>query len=339
MTSTLSTTPDEPDFTVIADVVESARTAALASVNASHIDMYWRIGSTILAQRQKQGWGSGVIAQLATYLSARFPDMKGLSRSNLQYARAFASRWESPDGNCPAAAGLLPWGHIMVILDKLETQEARDLYSAEAVKNGWSRNALSIHIANKTLERTGVAPSNFPATLTPTDSDLAKQVAKDPYILDFLDLTAEAAERDLEQAMVNRITETLRELGPGFAFVGRQVHLDVDGEDFYIDLLFFHYLQNRFVVVELKTGKFKPEYTGQLGFYVAVVDDTLRQPGHAPTVGILVCGSKNNATVRYALSATTSPVAVSAFTYETLPSAEQAALPDEAALGKLLEES
>jgi RecB family endonuclease NucS len=173
----------------------------------------------------------------------------------------------------------------------------------------------------------GAAPSNFGQELTRPDSDLAQQIAKDPYVFDFLSLTGDAAERDLEQALMDRIVDTLRELGSGFAFVGRQVHFDVGGDDFYLDLLFFHVDQFRYVVVELKTGKFQPEYAGKLGFYVALVDDKLKRDGHAPTVGILICGDRNHQTVRYALSRAGSPMAVATYTYDTLPAAEKNALP------------
>ncbi|WP_425562249.1 PDDEXK nuclease domain-containing protein [Leifsonia kafniensis] len=183
-------------------------------------------------------------------------------------------------------------------------------------------------IKNRTLERTGAAPSNFSAELEPADSDLAREIAKDPYVFDFLELTAEAAERDLEQALMERIVDTLRELGTGFAFVGRQVHFDVAGDDFYLDLLFFHIEQLRYVVIELKTGKFQPDHAGKLGFYVSLVDDRLRREAHAPTVGILICGDRNDHTVRYALGRSGSPMAVLTYTYDSLPPSEKNALPD-----------
>ena len=190
---------------------------------------------------------------------------------------------------------------------------------------------------NRTRERIGASPSNFADQLAPRDSDLAHQLAKDPYVFDFLDLTQDVAERQLEQALMDRLVETLRELGAGFAFVGRQVHFDVDGDDFYLDLLFFHIEQLRYVVVELKTGKFQPEYAGKLGFYVALVDDRLRRAPHAPTVGILICGSRNDHTVRYSLGRTDSPMAVSTYTYDALPPAERDALPKDTQLTAALD--
>jgi predicted nuclease of restriction endonuclease-like (RecB) superfamily len=183
-------------------------------------------------------------------------------------------------------------------------------------------------IMNKTLERTGAAPSNFVQQLVGPDSELAQQVAKDPYNFEFLGLSGEVAERDLEQALMDRITDTLREMGPGFAFVGRQVHFEVGPDDFYIDLLFFHVEQLRYFVIELKTGKFQPEYAGKLNFYIALVDDRLRREAHADTVGILICGSKNEHTVRYSLGRTTSPMAVATYTYDALPADIRGELPE-----------
>lgn len=308
--------------------VRSAQFQAQRTVNTQLIELYWTIGSEILRQQDDQAWGSGVVGRLADDLRAEFPSMKGLSRSNLFYMRSFAKAWPSIDQIVPQAVGLLPWGHIRVLLDKLEDQDRRDRYAASAVGSGWSRDVLLNHIKNRTLERTGAAPSNFLERLPAADSELAQQIAKDPYVFDFLDLTAGAAERDFEQALTDRITQTLAELGAGFAFVGRQVHFEVDGSDFYIDLLFFHVRQLRYVVIELKKGAFEPSFTGQLGFYIALVDDQLREEIHRPTVGILICGDKSDRIVRYALNQTGSPMAVATYTYETLPPEEQSSLPD-----------
>lgn len=310
------------------DRVRQARLTAQRRVNTELISLYWGIGQQILAHQDNQGWGAGVIRRLAEDLRAEFPQMKGFSQRNLQYMRTMASSW-GPDSNVPQLVAQLPWGHIRTILDKAETPQERDWYTAAAVEYGWSRNVLLNMMMNRSMERTGTAPSNFTQHLAAVDSELAQQVAKDPYAFEFLGLSGQVAERDLEQALMDRIVETLRELGPGFAFVGRQVHLEVEGDDFYIDLLFFHVEQLRYFVIELKTGKFQPEFAGKLNFYVALVDDKLRLPAHAPTVGILICGSKNDHTVRYALGRSTSPMAVAAYTYEQLTSEDQALLPPE----------
>jgi predicted nuclease of restriction endonuclease-like (RecB) superfamily len=316
--------------------VRDARTKALRTVNTQLIELYWSIGHSVRLQQEQQGWGSQVIKRLSEDLRAEFPDMKGLSARNIQYMTTFAGTWsEGSIAQQPAAQ--LPWGHIMVLIDKKLDPTATYSYAAAAVEYGWSRNVLLNMIMNKTLERTGAAPSNFAQQLAAQDSELAQQVAKDPYNFEFLGLSGDVAERDLENALTSRITETLRELGPGFAFVGRQVHFDVDGDDFYVDLLFFHVEQSRYVVIELKTGKFQPEYAGKLNFYVALVDDVLRRDHHNETIGILICGTKNDRSVRYSLGRSTSPMAVAAYTYDKLPAAEQRALPNESHLVAALE--
>ncbi|WP_294567748.1 YhcG family protein [uncultured Arthrobacter sp.] len=311
---------------ILKDRVRQARVAVHRTVNTQLIQLYWHLGHEILVQRELQGWGTGVIRQLADDLRAEFPDMTGLSRSNLQYMRTFAAAWDE-ESVVQQAVGQLPWGHVITLLDKLDDRASRDWYAMAAVEYGWSRNVLANMIMNKSMERTGTAPSNFNRSLPSADSELVQQTAKDPYAFEFLGLSGEVAERDLEQALMDRIVDTLRELGPGFAFVGRQVHFEVEGDDFYVDLLFFHVEQLRYFVIELKTGKFQPEYAGKLNFYVALVDDKLRRTTHNDTVGILICGSKNDHTVRYALGRSDSPMAVSTYTYESLPPAEQRALP------------
>ena len=316
--------------------VTDARTQAQRTVNTLLIELYWSLGKDILSRQETQGWGSGVINRLANDLRASFPDMKGLSARNLQYMTAMVRAWGA-DQNVPQVVAHLPWGHIRTILDKAASAEERDWYAAAAVQYGWSRNVLLNMMMNRSMERTGAAPSNFTRQLAAPDSELAQQMAKDPYSFEFLGLSGEVAERDLENALTSRITETLQELGPGFSFVGRQIHFDVDGDDYYVDLLFFHIEQLRYVVIELKTGKFQPEFAGKLNFYVALVDDVLRRDYHNETVGILICGTKNDRSVRYSLGRSTSPMAVAAYTYDKLPEAEQQALPNEGHLVAALE--
>jgi predicted nuclease of restriction endonuclease-like (RecB) superfamily len=219
---------------------------------------------------------------------------------------------------------------VIELLDKLDDQELRDWYAGKDAHHGWSRPVLAHQITTRLHEREAAAPTNFAGALERLDSDQAQEITKDPYALQFLAVDGDASERELEQRMVDRILQTMQELGPGFAFVGRQVHVEIDGDDFYIDLLFFHVEQLRYVVVELKTTKFTPADAGQLGFYVAVVDDLYRiREKHLPTLGILLVAGKNDTVVRYALASTTSPVAVSRY---QLDEADQKALPDEAAI-------
>jgi predicted nuclease of restriction endonuclease-like (RecB) superfamily len=291
------------------------------------VGLYWNIGRTVLDQQQKYAWGSRVVDHLAADLRSAFPDMKGLSRSNLYYMRSFARAWPLWTAEVPQAVGLLPWGHIRVLLDKVDSQRDRDWYAEAAAENGWSRNVLEQQISNRLIDREGNAPSNFAAHLAKPDSAMAHSLTKDPFVFDFLALGPDVDERHIEQALMDRMVEVLRELGPGWAFVDRQRHIEVDGQDFYIDLLFFHVEQLRYIVVELKAGPFTPEQTGQLGFYVSIVDDLIKKKQHAPTVGILLVSDKSEAVVRYALSGTSRPLAVSSYTYEALPDREKDSLP------------
>lgn len=292
--------------------VRAARTRATRIVNTEMLTLYWSIGQTILDQQTAEGWGARVIDRLADDLRAEFPDMRGFSRSNLKYMRQAAASWPGAIGQ--HAAGQLPWGHIMVLLDKVTDPAERDWYAAAAVEHGWTRKVLLNQIIGQLHRRLGAAPSNFTTHLAPPDSELAQELTKDPYVFDFLTLTARTRERDVERALMDRLQETLLEFGRGFAFVGRQVHFDVDGSDYYADLVLFNVEQLRYVVVELKIGQFEPEHVGQLGFYVAVVDDRLRRDTHAPTVGILLCATRNDTVVRYALANTNAPMAVAGYT-------------------------
>lgn len=225
--------------------------------------------------------------------------------------------------------GTLPWGHVRTLLDQLDDLKLRDWYAQRDAANSWSRQVLEHHIATGLHRRTGIAPSNFTDHLEPGDADQVQEIVKDPYIFDFLDLAERSKERAIEEALTERLQNTLAELGPGFAFVGRQVQLAVDGDEFFIDLLLFHAEQVRYVVVELKVGKFRPEYAGQLSFYVTLVDEQLRHPDrHAPTVGILLCSSgSNDSVVRYAPRSANAPMAIATYSYDTLPAAERMALP------------
>jgi predicted nuclease of restriction endonuclease-like (RecB) superfamily len=312
--------------------VHGARLRAQRASNNELLHLWWRIGRTILDRQAEQGWGAKILTRLASDLRAEFPTMKGFSRANLFYMRRFAEAWPDPTAIVQHPVGLLPWGHVIELLDKLDAPELRDWYAAKDAHHGWSRAVLAHQISTRSHEREAAAPSNFAGTLEQRDSDQAQELTKDPYALQFLAVDSDVSERELEQRLVDRILETMRELGPGFAFVGRQVHLDVDGDDFYIDLLFFHVEQLRYVVIELKTTTFDPRDAGQLGFYVAVVDDRLRIPTkHQPTVGILLVAGKNDTVVRYALASTTQPVAVSRY---ELTEEAQKALPDEATIAR-----
>lgn len=289
--------------------------------------LYWQIGRDILARQASQGWGAKVIERLAHDLRTAFPEMKGFSRANLMYMRAFAEAW--PDAEIvQQAVGQLPWGHNLVLLSKLKNPAERQWYAAKAIEHNWSRNVLVMQIETRLLERKGAAVTNFEASLPRPQLDLARESLKDPYRFDFLGLTDEAQERDVEQALVKHVTDFLLELGAGFAFVGRQVLLDVGGEEFFIDLLFYHLKLRCYVVIELKGGKFKPEHLGQLGFYLTAIDRQVKSEHDNPTIGLLLCKSKNKIVAEYALGDKTQPMGIAEYKLlESLPAELQTSLP------------
>lgn len=319
----------------VKDQVRTAQSRVQRVVNVAMLKLYWGIGRTILDRQTTQPWGTKVLDRLANDLRSEFPSMRGFSRRNLFYMRAFAAAWDWPDSGVQSSFAQLPWGHIIELL-KLRDPVQRDWYAAQAALHGWTLPVLQHQVLTRLRDRTGKAPNNLEHRLPGEGANLAADLAKDPLVLDFLGLTKGAEEIAIEEAMTLRMSQTLAEFGRGFAFYGRQYHLDVDGEDFYIDLLLVHVPTNRFVVVELKSGKFRPEHLGQLNFYVAAINDMVRFPGMEPTVGILVCGSKHERTVRYALDGSSQPIAVSSYTYDALPAQEQASLPSPKAIDTAL---
>ncbi|AZF49860.1 MULTISPECIES: YhcG family protein [unclassified Pseudomonas] len=307
--------------------IHNAQQRASIAVNRELVMLYWQIGREILARQSDQGWGSKVIDRLAQDLRAAFPDIKGFSPRNLKYMRAFAEAW--PDSEfVQQAAAQLPWGHNMVLLEKLPGPETRRWYITQAVKHSWSRNTLLLHIENCLLERSGKAVSNFESHLPKAQSDLARESLKDPYRFDFLSLGLDAKERDIENALIKHVTEFLLELGAGFAYVGRQVLLNVGGDEFFVDLLFYHLKLRCYVVIELKAGKFKPEHLGKLSFYLAAVDAELKHPQDGPTIGLLLCKGKNEVVAEYALRDNNRPIGVAEYQWvESLSAELQTSLP------------
>jgi predicted nuclease of restriction endonuclease-like (RecB) superfamily len=307
--------------------IHSAQQRSALAVNRELVLLYWQIGRDILQRQAQQGWGTKVIERLAHDLRIDFPDMKGFSRANLMYMRAFAEAW--PDAAIvQQAVGQLPWGHNLVLLTRLKDPELRMAYAQRAIEHGWSRNVLNIHIETRRLEREGKAVSNYAAQLAAPQSDLAHQTLKDPYLFDFLGVGKEADERAIESAIVQHITRFLLELGAGFAYVGRQVHIEVGGDDFFIDLLFYHLKLRCYVVVELKAGAFKPEHTGQLGFYLSAVDSQIKAEQDSPTIGLLLCKSQNRIVAEYALRDSKKPIGVAEYQLiESLPAELQTNLP------------
>jgi predicted nuclease of restriction endonuclease-like (RecB) superfamily len=307
--------------------IHAAQQRATLAVNRELVLLYWRIGQDILERQASQSWGSKVVDRLARDLHNAFPDMKGFSPRNLKYMRAFAEAW--PDGEfVQQAAAQLPWFHLCVLLDKLKTPQERDWYMAQAIENGWSRNVLVMQIETGLRQRTGAAITNFSQRLPRPQSDLARESLKDPYRLDFLGLGKEAQERAIENGLVKHVTQFLMELGAGFAFVGRQVHVEVGDKDFYIDLLFYHVKLRCYVVVELKAGEFLPEYAGKLNFYLSAVDSQLRHPSDNPSLGLLLCKSRDKVVAEYALRDINKPIGVAEYQLvQALPEELQTDLP------------
>ena len=292
--------------------IHAAQQRAALAVNHELVRLYWNIGSDISYQCKTQGWGSKIIQQLANDLKREFPNMKGFSVTNLKYMRMLAESWGLEEIS-QAPLDQLTWYHLLTLQTKLSTKEERLQYAALTVRNGWSRNVLVHQIELGTANRIGAAQNNFAITLAPPQSDLARETLKDPYKLEFLELAADIKERELEQALVSRVSDFLLELGTGFAFVGKQVHLNVGGEDFYIDLLFYHIKLHCYVVIELKTTDFKPEHLGQLGFYITAVDEQMRSAQDAPTIGLLLCKNKNRVVAEYALRDANRPIGISKY--------------------------
>ncbi|RMS50341.1 hypothetical protein ALP66_02599 [Pseudomonas amygdali pv. photiniae] len=323
-------TPPEGYGDWLADLkgrIHIAQQRATLSVNRELVLLYWQIGQDILARQAEQGWGAKVIERLAHDLLSAFPDMKGFSPRNLKYMRAFAEAWPDADF-VQAVLAQLPWYHQLALLDKLPGPETRRWYAIKAIEHSWSRNILVMQIETRLLERSGKAVTNFEASLPAPQSDLARESLKDPYRFDFLGLSTDAQERAVEDALVKHVTEFLLELGAGFAFVGRQVLLDVGGDEFFIDLLFYHLKLRCYVVIELKGGKFKPEHLGQLGFYMTAVDRQVKTEQDNPTIGLLLCKSKNKIVAEYALGDKAQPMGIAEYKLlESLPAELQTSLP------------
>ncbi len=307
--------------------VHEARQRAARAVNGELVGLYWRIGRDIRARQRTQGWGAKIVERISVDLKTEFPDTEGFSPRNLKYMRAFAVAWPDEDF-VQGVLAQLPWYTHLALLEKLETPDERRWYAQKAIEHGWSRNVLVLQIDAQSMKRTGAALTNFQARLPKPHSDLARESLKDPYRLDFLGLGEDAQERVVEAALVQHITRFLLELGAGFAFVGRQRVLDVSGDEFFIDLLFYHLRLRRYVVVELKAGKFKPEHLGQLGFYCTVIDAQVKAPDDEPTIGLLLCKTKNELVAEYALRTTSVPLGIADYQLvEFLPKELDASLP------------
>lgn len=346
--------------------VRQAQVRAALSANAEMILMYWDIGSMIAARQAKEGWGAGVIPRLAVDLKNELPEEKGFSARNIGRMIAFYREYpilpqavaklgpQDNDRSGEADSGLvsslpqpvaklspsffpptlqsvvlhIPWGHNIMLIEKIKDLPTRFWYARQALEQGWNRDTLAIQIKNRAHERQGGAVTNFAATLPSAHSDLARQLLKDPYLFDFLTLEEPFHERELETGLITHIQKFLLELGRGFAFVGRQYCIEVSDREFYLDLLFYHLHLRCFVVVELKKGDFKPEYAGKMNFYCSVVDDQLRHPQDQPTLGLILCQTKDRVLAEYSLRDIHKPIGVADYELtRTLPAELKSSLP------------
>lgn len=280
--------------------IRTAQVRAGLAVNRELVLLYWRIGRDILVRQQAQGWGAGVVRRLADDLRLEFPEQKGLSRTNLMYMRKLAEEWPD-EAIVQHLVGQIPWGHNVRLLDRVKNPDEREWYTRAIIAHGWSRAILDYQIDSDLYRRQGRGVTNFERTLPSAQSELARQLLKDPYNFEFPGLGEDAREKDVHRGLLRHLREFLIELGAGFAFVGSEVHLEVENDDFYLDLLFYHLRLRCYVVIELKTTDFRPEYTGKLNFYLSAVDDTLRHPDDQPSLGLIICRGRRGLVAEYAL--------------------------------------
>lgn len=321
------------------DIQQTQLRAAL-SVTSELTQLYWRIGKELSEKIEGEGWGAKVVDDLARDLERAFPGVAGFSLRNLRYMRKFAETY--PDKNLATAVAKIPWGHNIALLEQLDSNEKRLWYAQQIIENGWSRSVLSMWIESNLYKRQGKSITNFKQTLPDPHSDLAHQTLKDPYNFDFLTTLKQAHEKEIEQGLTSHIQKFLLELGQGFSFVGRQYHLTVGSKDLYIDMLFYHLKLRCFVVVELKAEEFDARDLGQINLYLSAVDSLLRHAGDQPTIGLLLCKSKDNYFAEYALRDIKKPIGISSYTtklVESLPKELKGSLPSIAEIEAELEKT
>ena len=290
--------------------------------------MYWDIGCLIHQRQKDEGWGSGIIPRLAKDITNELPEIKGFSERNLKRMLRFYREYHSSTNQLPTTIAKLPWGHNALLIEQVKDNTARLWYAEQTIQQGWSRDTLSLMIKNHTFERQGNAITNFDKRLPSADSQTAQQILKDPYVFDFLTLSEQFRERELETELLKHLEKFLIELGEGFSFVGRQYHVEVSDQDFYIDLLFYHLKLRSFIVIELKKGEFKPEYAGKMNFYCSIIDDKLKHPTDNQTIGLILCQNKNKVLAEYALRGMQQPIGVSDYELtKALPEDLQSSLP------------
>ncbi len=342
-------------FKEIKDRILINRQKAILTVNKELILFYWSLGESIVRKQEESKWGNKIIDVLSKDLTSVFPDSKGFSRRNLYYVKKFYLKFsnfhlsdeivpqlgaqfgstlnnKTHNSDIPEIINYistnLPWGHVKLIIDKITSSDEIMFYIKQIINNGWSRNALALQIKSDLFSRQGQAITNFSETLPTPQSEMAQQLIKDPYTLDFLDLTPPFKEKDIENQLIDHITKFLLELGKGFAFIGQQYHIEVGGNDYYIDLLFYHITLHCYVVIELKNSGFTPEHAGKLNFYLSAVDSLLKSDKDNPTIGILLCRDKNRIVTEFSLRGMNKPMSVGEFNFtQKLPEELRSSLP------------
>ena len=329
---------------VLAEVkqrIREAQVAALRAVNRELLALYWEIGRLIVERQQGETWGTAVVERLAADIQSEFPGLSGFSQRNIWYMRNFYLHYRANQKLQPLVAEIA-WSHNLAILEKCDDDLQREFYIRMTRKFGWSKSTLIHQIESHCYERTLSSQTNFDkalAQLTPTQQSQAKLAVKDEYLFDFLEMGDDYAERELEAAFLERIEPFLREMGGVFAFIGSQYRLEVGGDEFFVDILLFHRILRCLVALELKTGKFQPEYAGKMNFYLAVLDDTVRAEGENPAIGIILCKTKNETVVEYSLRGANQPIGIATYRlHNELPEELRHQLPAPFQVARLLED-
>ncbi len=300
-------------ITALKSKIHEARRKVAYSINSQLLEMYWEIRKDISQKQEKSKWGSKFIEQTALELKHEFPEIKGFSRRNIYAIRQWYKFYSTKYQFVPQSVAQIPWGHNRLIITKIKNIEEAELYCNETIKNGWDRDTLEIQIENKFHSRLGVADNNFTQTLASEQSKLASEILKDPYNFDFLGLQDDALEIAIENELVKNITNFLLELGKGFAFMGKQYKIEISDNDYFIDMLFYHMELRCYIVIELKAGKFKPEFAGKLNFYLSAVDSQLKRQRDNSSIGILLCKKKDKIEVEYALRDINKPMGITEY--------------------------
>ncbi|MEM9218513.1 MAG: PDDEXK nuclease domain-containing protein [Cyanobacteria bacterium P01_F01_bin.150] len=321
--------------------IKARQLSAALAINRELIELYWEIGQQIVQRQESSEWGDSILSQIERDLKQDLPNIKGFSRRNLYRMRLMYLTYRDQGEFVPQAVTQIPWGHNVMLLEKIKDPLERTWYVEQTIKEGWSRNVLAHQIDSElyTRQKHSIKSHNFTQTLSSEQSELAQQTLKDPYIFNFISDQGNIKERELQKSLTDRLKDFILEMGNGFAYMGSQYPLKVSEQDFYLDLLFFHYHLRCLVVVELKIGEFKPEYAGKMNFYLSALDDEVKHPDDNPSIGIILCRTKDKLIADYTLKDLNKPIGVSSYQLGTLPPEIQDSLPTveqlEQALGDL----